>query len=387
MSIRRSHTKSRSGCRECRRRHVKCDEKQPSCSRCMQRDVTCHYALRIEVYPSARRSQLRAVEADELNIKTVQDAGPSTIDKSICLSTRPGELKLMHHWCTRTCYSFSPQLAELFRDHIGEVALRNEFLMKALLAVTSLHIASETRDVITSRAITRAALQYHSEAISGLRQRLHDITPSSCVALFACSAMIMVCAIVSPLLPTGLSDEIKSTSEAMLSVVDLMRGISSIIDVSRQWLLQGPLGEILRSSVPRKPSAIEKSFPAQELRELNNACLSNHCWMHDGRNKHRIFEDAILKLEDAFESGISMLPWLLKIDAEFMEELRKHDSMAVAIFMHWSVLLDRLDEMWWAKYSGKRLVRDLSETLDGRGEEWGVVTTWCRVQVGLNTST
>lgn len=37
----RSCTKSKSGCRECKRRHVKCDEQFPVCFRCQQRGTVC----------------------------------------------------------------------------------------------------------------------------------------------------------------------------------------------------------------------------------------------------------------------------------------------------------------------------------------------------------
>jgi hypothetical protein len=80
------------------------------------------------------------------------------------------------------------------------------------------------------------ALRYHCEALAGLRQVLDDITPSTCVAIFACSVMIVICAIVSPLLPAGPNDEVKSTARSMLPIVDLPKGISSIINISQQWL-------------------------------------------------------------------------------------------------------------------------------------------------------
>ncbi|KAK1828927.1 hypothetical protein QBC39DRAFT_264278 [Podospora conica] len=40
---RRSHTKSRNGCTQCRRRRIKCDELRPKCTRCQKGDLTCKY--------------------------------------------------------------------------------------------------------------------------------------------------------------------------------------------------------------------------------------------------------------------------------------------------------------------------------------------------------
>ncbi|KAJ5358842.1 uncharacterized protein N7496_011255 [Penicillium cataractarum] len=43
MPSRRSHTKSRKGCLECKRRHVKCDEGTPKCTLCRKRRLECSY--------------------------------------------------------------------------------------------------------------------------------------------------------------------------------------------------------------------------------------------------------------------------------------------------------------------------------------------------------
>lgn len=41
--LRRAHRKSRNGCWECKRRHIKCDEARPSCSNCVVSERTCSF--------------------------------------------------------------------------------------------------------------------------------------------------------------------------------------------------------------------------------------------------------------------------------------------------------------------------------------------------------
>ncbi|KAH7371930.1 hypothetical protein BKA66DRAFT_468881 [Pyrenochaeta sp. MPI-SDFR-AT-0127] len=392
---RRTHKKSRYGCSECRRRRVKCDERQPLCTGCIERDSACQYPRRAESRGSSSGSQLKDPSVVEVNTETGLVGAPEapcsvnypTFGTSAWRSIGSRELELMHFWCTRTCNSFTPHLTEFFRDHVGKEALRYDYLMNSLLALTSYHIASETGNAVDARSYSSAGLQYHNQALSGLREVLLNITPSTCVAIFACSANISICAVVSPLLHTGSDDEAKSITQAVLPVIDILKGTSSIIDVSHPWLLQGPLSGMMRGSMSRQPSAIKESFPANELRRLNDALFSSRSCAQDKLNnetdKHQIFEDAVQKLEQAAKNGISMLPWLLKIDSRFMDELRKEELMAVAIFMHWSVLLDQLDEKWWAKYSGKRIVKKLSAILHGHGRDWEQINKWCRAQVGL----
>jgi hypothetical protein len=41
--LRRAHRKSRNGCWECKRRHIKCDENRPACSNCVISERTCSF--------------------------------------------------------------------------------------------------------------------------------------------------------------------------------------------------------------------------------------------------------------------------------------------------------------------------------------------------------
>ncbi|KAH8166852.1 hypothetical protein CIB48_g1382 [Xylaria polymorpha] len=48
---RRSAKKSRHGCKECKRRHVKCDESRPSCANCKVRHLPCSFVSSLPVPP------------------------------------------------------------------------------------------------------------------------------------------------------------------------------------------------------------------------------------------------------------------------------------------------------------------------------------------------
>ncbi|KAI0975306.1 hypothetical protein F4678DRAFT_322609 [Xylaria arbuscula] len=52
---RRSAKKSRYGCKECKRRHVKCDEAKPVCSDCRIRHLHCSYVSTSTITPASQR--------------------------------------------------------------------------------------------------------------------------------------------------------------------------------------------------------------------------------------------------------------------------------------------------------------------------------------------
>ena len=118
-------------------------------------------------------------------------------------------------------------------------------------------------------------------------------------------------------------------------------------------------------------------FPAEELRQLKDTKVGSDS------PRRQIFDDALQELESVSNGEQSTVKWVVRVGPEFIEELRKDDSVAIMIFMHWSVLLHRLDDTWWKRFSGRRLVEDLSISFGRHGEEWDKLAIWCREQVVL----
>jgi hypothetical protein len=188
----------------------------------------------------------------------------------------------------------------------------------------------------------------------------------------------MVCAIVSPLLSTGDDDDpAKSAAESMLSLVDFINGIAYVVRLSREWLEQGPVSAIFGPSLKKGPVSKDWLL-AEELQLLAEMAFT------PGSHKHQIFNKAIKQLGIMIDTDRSILIWLVVVGTDFMDEFRSGDLVAMATFMCWGMLLHKADGMWWAQYSGRRLVEDLSSTLIRCGSEWDSIVTACRKEVGLS---
>ncbi|KAF2686702.1 hypothetical protein K458DRAFT_297933 [Lentithecium fluviatile CBS 122367] len=387
MPKKRPHRKSRYGCDQCRKRRVKCDEKTPCCTNCSNRGEECCYSRQ----PS---HQLDHASSDEFTSTTPLDIASDTrtnVDIPLAYNnasapsmdpvTGPVEISdvvLMHQWCTRTCYGFTAAEAELFRDHVGREALRHDFLMEALLAITLLHMATEIDDTVAARPLVDAALQHQDKSVSGLRATLSHISPSNCDSIFACSVLVMVCSIVSPLLSCRCDDQPRNTAEAILLLADFIKGTASVVDQSRPWLEQGPLQTMVRGRCKHFFAATTKRFPAKELHYLKDTAFA----FDDA--KRQDYDDALQQLGRAFSGEQSTVKWVVIVGPEFIGELRRGDPVAITIFMHWGVLLHGMDGTWWTQFSGCRIVDDLSTSLRGHGEKWNKLAVWCREQVGLS---
>ncbi|KAH6699681.1 hypothetical protein BKA61DRAFT_621522 [Leptodontidium sp. MPI-SDFR-AT-0119] len=398
MAPRRVHTKSRHGCDQCKQRRVKCDERKPNCTNCGTRGTECHYSRparppgtgpRMDTssnvqspafYGSASPSAGLATNPLGVGLDIYQGIGLGTsLDMPFRSSTRQRELELMHYWFTKTSSSFTTTYTDLFRGHVVQEALKHEYLADSIFALTSLHIASDTIDPVAAASYVSVALQYQNSAVSTFRAALQNVTQSNCDALFLSSISIMACAMVSPLLSTGAHDAAKSTLESILILYDFLNGIISVININRDWLESGPCRDIFRAQ--RRfdaPRTDETKGQIERLQNLNNAVIGA------ANPLHETYSHAIQQLERCFQEGKTIaVGWLVSAGKDFVIELQRGERMALMIFMYWGVLLDRLDEMWWAKYAGKRLVKELCGSFDGYGKEWDEATNWAKMEVGL----
>ncbi|XPS68041.1 hypothetical protein M3J07_000331 [Ascochyta lentis] len=384
MPIRRTHTKSRLGCSQCRKRRVKCDEQLPQCSSCIQRGESCVY-LRFPTKSTpivtSKTAVLHASPTSSSETETGNNSPAPTntyhdsLDEEPWNPNRIRELELLHHWCMKTSNSFTPELVDLFQDYLVKEALKNTHLMEALLALASFHIACETDDSAMSHDFTSTGMSYQTRAVAGLRAVLGSLSPEHCDPVFASSVLIMVCVMVSPFLPVGHSRTFNFVTEAILPLADILRGLGLVIETSQRKVQQGSLSGMFNVAWPSLPHSTV-SPTIEDLRKLN-ASMSDS-------STTSMFEHAIQALEQKILDNSAVFPWIALAGLEFIEHLKMQNGVALAIFMVWGALMNMADNMWWGRFSGKNLVNETSIILSFKGERYVCVTTWCRREVGLS---
>lgn len=443
MPKKRPHRKSRFGCDQCRKRRVKCDEKLPRCSTCTDRDDECYYSRppqplidvdgldqgSLTFINSGACSTIGAFEfpGDDSDICMFRPSPEESCKSASARSGQPGQkentsspsnnssvretlihatnsldaaaaaaprlssrgstgstisdLALMHHWCTRTCHSFTPSGADLFREYVGSLALHHEYLMEALLALTLLHRATEREekyeDASSIRPLVSDALERMNHSVSGLRVALSNMSPLHYDAIFTTSMLIMVCAILAPLVPSDLTGRgLEPATEATLLLANYMNGIASIVESTHPWIKQGPMSKILGIVRP-EPIPGLRWDAAQDLRGLLDARMGTS----DAR--YATMVNAITRLEMVYRRDHCAVEWMPRVGQEFTDELQRGDLMSMMILMHWGVLLYMMDDMWWKRYAGAKLVDELSGMLLGHDAEWDGLIGRCRQEVGL----
>ncbi|PYI00062.1 C6 transcription factor [Aspergillus ellipticus CBS 707.79] len=390
MPPRRTHTKSRTGCDQCKKRRVKCDERGPPCSNCISRELACSY-LQVPI----ARPTTQSISASPV---AVQYPSPSKTTSSEPITPQPvdrhtpskfaslRELELMHKFSTESYQSLcnEPPDHHVWQSVIPRIALEHDFLMSGIMAVASLHIASSLSPAEALSYID-TALEYHDLAFAPFRHAVDNLTPANCDAVLAHSVLTTVIGIALPQVSPRREDS-HSMTENIIVVFELLHGVSNIFTISRPWL-QSKLFTSRQGFWETQLSILDSETEAalDRLTALNSDMLAIA-----ETKQHRIIKEAIALLRRCFcrynhsRDIASVLAWLATADKEFVHALRCRQPLALLVVMHWGALLHELDgKVWWAKNSGTALVSELLTALRPCDVRWEGALQWPRRKLGL----
>ncbi|KEQ93673.1 hypothetical protein AUEXF2481DRAFT_31238 [Aureobasidium subglaciale EXF-2481] len=379
MPQRKSHTKSRRGCAGCKQRHVKCDEAIPSCGYCLKRDVVCSFI-------TESRENTDSVKASPSN-----QSEPGALAFSQSAISRITELSLMHNWSTKAYRTLCQHSDEthLWQIVVPELALGHEYLLDALLALSARQLVIDASE--KGSTWDRAALEYQNKALTGFQLVLGDVNLSNCEAVFACSILIMVFSMAQSHMEGK-----NHLSDAILDILELRQFLSGI------GLLQNEYHDYLRLTsfgvlfTPHTPTQIESE-------DSTGVPLPDMCRMVESTLEHlrreipddvnaKSYSDSISDLQEAMQiyctgglfSGI--MTWPVTLGDNMIHVIENREPLALAILAHFGIIIHLLRDRWWARSSGKRLVRTILPILRKSNVAWAVLVQQAWVAVVNDTS-
>jgi hypothetical protein len=186
---RKTHHKSRNGCNQCKKRHVKvnarssiclvripadfveqCDEVQPSCGNCVKRDAPCSLSTNEQSPSTGREDRESPTDIAEPHQKIL---------------SRTEEMDLLHFYMTTTLKTLchDPKDWQMYEHGIPQLAFQNEYLLDVLLALACLHRAKI--HTLNQKFWVRCAIEYHNRALPIFFKVLSDVNDETCHAAFA----------------------------------------------------------------------------------------------------------------------------------------------------------------------------------------------------------
>ncbi|KAH8422514.1 Zn(II)2Cys6 transcription factor [Aspergillus melleus] len=257
MAPRRTHKKSRNGCRECKRRHLKCNEQFP-CSNCASHGIACSFvppggpALSHDVSRGPQGSPaglspaaptLSAVSTHRSpSMPTPPESGYSGNSALLDLLSDtlhdvpavPKEnwvrdLELMHHFCTVTADTLAirEDMRYTWRVIVPTEGYSNEFVMHGILATAAIHRASLFP---SRRSIYLECSDYHQAC--GLRTfraiLSSPLKRENWQAIFCFASMLVVWVLAMP--ARSADGRLPSPIANVIELFSVIRGIQAILE-------------------------------------------------------------------------------------------------------------------------------------------------------------
>ncbi|EEU37651.1 uncharacterized protein NECHADRAFT_53539 [Fusarium vanettenii 77-13-4] len=346
----RTHTKSRNGCKVCKTRRVKCDEARPACRSCVMRNAICVYPQQSP--PPPPRARAPSPVSEPLFIQSpVRDAV---------------DMKLLWFYTSRACsttFIIEPareaRVTNILKVDIPRIAFSSPFLMDCLLATSALQLELLGQDVDMYRAV-----RYRSHAFHGYRKAIAEAKPETFPAIIACSILLTN-------LASHMFREEGTEQLYIINWMTLWRGISHVIDlVSPKRIWESGLAELfLRPCVD----------PNQSAFYIPSHVLSVVASIEPGDEDHpsigtyyaalRYLGSLYFNLSKNSEPvmNLRILTWFTYLPESYVELCRKRRPRALIILAHYLVFIKLMDTIWWAIGIGNREIRGIISCL---GDKW-----------------
>ncbi|KAI1847302.1 hypothetical protein JX266_006527 [Neoarthrinium moseri] len=403
MPPRRSHKKSRAGCRRCKTRKIKCDEVHPRCGNCLKHGVACDFehpelaeSLAIPDTPATAASPSfcdspatsRPPPTPEMAanapLKIYRHPDPPPISPT-SKNNRMMELRLLHHYTTITCKTLliaDPMSEAIFRDTVPSLAFTGaNFLADAILAVSALHLRSAQPH---DQALVRASHAYMASSLSEYSTSLSKgINETNAEALFLTATLIAFQSTASRIFMREDGGDTKDRTGGYalpISWFHSFQGIKTIVATSWQWLRNSGIVVPIIQSQP----ALDLNMSSQGSTFFGN--------LLDGMEEELAAQDPDDSTRDksrqAYQHAVAVLNWAHKIpltgapivflatvSRRYMELLQARRPRALAILACFFGLLKSLDSVWWLKGIARREVMGILSLFDPDDQEW-----WPRLQ-------
>ena len=307
------------------------------------------------------------------------DGNEITSDFSSSQSQESGmnmtELELLHNYSTSTAYTLSnhPVVQSVWRVIVPQIGFSSTYVMRAILALSALHLAyyrPTQKDFYISQA-----LLLHDTALRMANSILPDITRENCSSLYLFAALTCLISCAKPRVP---GDFLLVGESGISEWLIHFRGTRLIVRSAEGTLKSGPLGPMF-SIGSRRLQLREVGMGAKdgehllELQRLIKETVTEQKLLETyDRAIHEIGKSfvTINSLESERCEITDVFIWLLGVSEEFLGLLSQRKPEALCIVAYFSVVLHRLNSVWWIEGWSTHLISGIYHALDHEHQHW-----------------
>ncbi|KAF7163934.1 hypothetical protein CNMCM6106_000706 [Aspergillus hiratsukae] len=403
---RRSHQKSRLGCRNCKTRRVKCDERKPNCGNCLRHSIDCDYILNPErsstpsteeeVTPASLNNSYTFISSFQSNftpprrgrssrpLSTQQHEEPTSQLHQV-VAKRPfqftaTDMALFHHFMTSKDLGASQ---DHMQTQLSRLGFTFHHVLRLLLAFSGFHIARNPahHSFLGSRTDMYAVAEQHYEiAVREVTAAVPHLDSTTGPALYASSIFIFLCSLAKGPQP---GEYLAYRDDGSPGCVSLFMGLRSILEICTATLSvdfssihAADAGDM--TSQPEEPPFHREELILQtyrdhlaQVRRLISATFSD---CGPGYTAYSQVLDLLCQRYDVAFCGTSGLPesqlwpqifgWLYTLPDLVLADAQQRRPAALVVFAFFTVLLKRLDPAWFIHGWPEHIVNGIYSNLD-----------------------
>lgn len=353
MVSKRAHTKSRTGCQQCKRRHIKCDEQTPCCRNCANRGLDCEYsylrgaidALQLitpETYhpKSSYDSSGQSARLNQARLKSSSLSEPRVDDPWSTPILNLTDLGLFHNYLLRTYRTNGPEGEDhtVWQDDVPRLALSHPFLLYAILALSAAHQTSQ--ESIANGESERLARQHYDSALKGFQASFEKSHSPEKIAIFRSFTVII--SVLFLYWECERPSE-RNAIDTFSSLLTLLHNSKAVLNHSSDEDMAESIAiDVLPSGSPgRSPSPLSADLQLS-LQKLQSEFLPHTCNQMESATLSRAYSALITYHFFVLSkplNGSGFLMWPLSLDAGVGALRNRRDPLALCMLAHWCVPL------------------------------------------------
>ncbi|OJZ85799.1 hypothetical protein ASPFODRAFT_189491 [Aspergillus luchuensis CBS 106.47] len=439
---RKSHRKSRLGCKNCKRRRVKCDEIKPHCTNCLRHSIECDYSTQPQTHPNS------TAPSQQIDSVSPQSQGPST-DRHTFYSSTPTNFRppkrghgtshtsepdptppindlvkrpfqytaldmlLFHHFST------SPELTGAqpkARQQLCQIAFAHHYVMHILLAFSGFHLVRRSDDQQWSQSMGFTETEIYTEAERHFNVAVRDVSAilphldrDNSPAMYVSAVFIFISSLARGPQP---GEYLAFRSDGDPGHLSLFLGVRSVFELcsgdmpTSVFAIHGeddnsaPASDNPRNETQGNGSEGSTSQRRTKLGDYRHhletyrALLMTSIPIEDP--KLPIYVQTLDRLGNSLDAimvpdtqgtiGMALFPlvfaWLYQLPDAVVGDLQRREPVALIIFAFFLYLLDRLDNVWFIAGWPRHILEGVRRHLDGG---YGGYIQWAVDHIGTST--
>ncbi|KAL2878182.1 hypothetical protein SGCOL_006432 [Colletotrichum sp. CLE4] len=392
QETRRSHKKSRNGCAECKRRHIRCDERQPSCANCEVAERACFFPSPKVSKQKRRQEQLQLRSEKPQSPLTPSLASPMLLsgnhappslecDDTFSILGTPNALSeaiytpqhmiLLHHASSVPNFTGPARSAV---DIAVRRAVNSPYLLDEVLAFTAFHMIHLYPG--SADHLRHLATELQNRALSSFT-RLTETVPkddkATAVPRFLFSAILGRHVLADTL--AHYRSDFKSFIDRLVECFNLNRGVTSVTPPARYYLQNTEISPFLNIILEAAKKMGQTGDECGALRRLLDDSDLSEASTEACREVIELLQWCfdICHVLDEEDYPQAASTFSVKVPVGFVDMLRKHRPEALLILAHYGVLMHRCRGFWPFADAGAFIIRAIARHL---GSYWQEALAW-----------